>query len=71
MSSPLNISLTDNGISQSFIYEKQISVNSHEDKILISFRIDKEYHIFHLSVNECKHIVDILSQNIDIITYNQ
>ena len=71
MSSPLDkLNLTDNGINQSFIYDKSISVNNETDKILLTFRIDEDYHIFKLDKNQCQHFMNILLQHMDYILPN-
>lgn len=63
MSSPLNkIELVDNGINQTFIYDKSISVNNDAGKIILSFRIDREYHIFKITQKECQHLINILTK---------
>jgi len=68
MASPLNkIELIDNGINQLFVYDKSISINNDADKIILSFRIDDEYHIFKLTNKECQHLINILTQAIDYI----
>ena len=70
MSSPLDISLTDNGINQLFIYDKAISINSNEDKILLTFSIDNDCHIFKLDKHQSEHLLNILTQHINCISYN-
>ncbi len=65
--SPFDINLTDNGINQAYIYDKSFSIQNNKNTVVLSFKINKDYHIFKLNKKESQHLQSKLAESIESI----